>query len=224
MTGLGDFRWRSCLVAPAVALAMAVAASAPAMAAKEAVPSFFNSKEVRSDNLKPFKKWNSALKRYSKESAENKKGSCEVTKLNKCHYRVWMKFLSGIRNKDPLTQIKEVNRFMNRAKYILDKTNWGKKDYWSTPGEFMARFGDCEDYAIAKFISLKLLGFKGEQIRVVAVKDLNLKIGHAILVVFLGGKVYVLDNQIKQVIEARKIRHYQPVFSINTKYWWRHRV
>lgn len=56
----------------------------------------------------------------------------------------------------------------------------------------------------------------------VAVKDLNLKVGHAILVAMLNGKIYVLDNQIPQVIEAVKIRHYDPVFSINQHYWWRH--
>ena len=73
---------------------------------------------------------------------------------------------------------------MNKAKYITDKNNWGRKDYWETPGEFMANFGDREDYAIIKFLSLKLLGFKDEDLRVVAVKDLNLKIGHAVLIVY----------------------------------------
>ncbi|MBM3582838.1 MAG: hypothetical protein FJX37_12840 [Alphaproteobacteria bacterium] len=83
-------------------------------------------------------------------------------------------------------------------------------------------FGDCEDYAIAKYVALKMLGFSMDETRVVAVKDLNLKVGHAILVVFVDGKAWVLDNQIPQGIEAAKIRHYDPVFSINEKYWWRH--
>ena len=118
---------------------------------------------------------------------------------------------------------------MNKAKYITDKNNWGRKDYWATPGEFMANFGDCEDYAIIKFLSLKLLGFKDEDLRVVAVKDLNLKIGHDVLIVYWkdpkSGKRrrLLLDNQIKKVVDARAVRHYQPVFSINSKNWWRHR-
>ena len=58
----------------------------------------------------------------------------------------------------------------------------------------------------------------------VAVKDMNLKVGHAILAVFVDGKVYILDNQIKIVVEAKKIRHYRPVFSINETNWWRHRA
>lgn len=204
-----------------------LAVTPPAYAAKakaKAVTSFFKSKEVRSKDMKPFKKWTAAVKRYSSEKTQAKKskGNCKSKKFNKCHYEQWIKFLISIKKQDKLAKIKAVNAFMNKSKYITDDNNWGKKDFWATPGEFMARFGDCEDFAIAKFMSLRLLGFKNSEMRVVAVKDLNLKVGHAILVVFIEGKTYVLDNQIKQVIGADRVRHYQPVFSINTKYWWRH--
>ena len=87
----------------------------------------------------------------------------------------------------------------------------------------MAKFGDCEDYSIAKFMSLRQLGFSNAELRVVAVKDLNLKIGHAVLAVYLDGKALILDNQIRKVVEAKTIRHYVPVFSINEKFWWRHK-
>ena len=121
-----------------------------------------------------------------------------------------------------MSQIREINDYMNRAPYITDPVNWGEKDFWATPGEFMAKFGDCEDYAISKYMSLRYLGYAEKDLRVVAVKDLNLKIGHAILVVFYKGNPYVLDNQIKQVVPAAKIKHYLPVFSINAKAWWKH--
>ena len=218
--------WRIWLTA-LVALTFALGAVDPAAAAKKkrkATPSFFKSKEVRSKNLKPFKKWNAALARYSKKTAKKTKGKCTSKKFNICHYNDWMKYLDSIKGKKKLDQLKALNKFMNRAKYITDKSNWGKKDYWATPDEFFAKFGDCEDYAITKFMSLKHLGWDAKKLRVVAVKDMNLKVGHAILAVFLDGKVYILDNQVKIVVEARKIRHYRPVFSINEKYWWRHRV
>ena len=195
----------------------------PATAA-QAKPSFFNSKEVRSTNLKPFKKWTSALGRYSKQSALVKKTGCKAKEFTTCHYVQWRKFLGTLVGKDKITQITAVNTYMNKAKYITDKNNWGKKDYWATPGEFMGRFGDCEDYAIAKFMSLILLGMDPKSLRVVAVKDLNLKVGHAILAVIVAGKVLILDNQISQVVDAKTIRHYKPVFSINQKTWWLHRA
>ena len=42
--------------------------------------------------------------------------------------------------------------------------------------------------------------------------------------VYMDDHVAILDNQIKIVVDSRKIRHYEPVYSINEKAWWRHRV
>ena len=112
---------------------------------------------------------------------------------------------------------------MNTRRYITDPRNWGVPDYWATPGEFMSKFGDCEDYAIAKFLSLKRLGWTDDELRIAAVKDLNLKVGHAVLIVYHAGKTWVLDNQIRRVVETNSVRHYQPVYSINETAWWRHR-
>ncbi len=223
MTGVSEKRLPWHLAALTVVLITAVFLTDGVAAKGKASPSFFRTVEVRSTNFKPFKKWTGALTRFSKEVAGKTDGACTSDTFNTCHYDTWIKFLRGALNKRKLDQVKAVNAFMNKAKYVTDQSNWGKRDYWATPGEFMAKFGDCEDYAIAKFISLIKLGFNPDDLRVVAVKDLNLKVGHAVLVVFLDGKTYLLDNQIKTVIETRSVRHYKPVFSINTRAWWRHR-
>jgi len=203
-------------------LCIALTLGSNAYASVATKPSFFNSTEQVSTKLTAFKKWNGALARYSQERSQAKQGICGDQKLNACNFDKWMTFLKGLKGKDRVSQIRAVNDYMNRAPYIVDPINWGRKDYWASPGEFMAKFGDCEDYAIAKYISLRLLGYDEMSLRVVAVKDLNLKIGHAILIVFYKGKPYVLDNQIKQVVPARKVKHYLPIFSINEKAWWKH--
>jgi len=219
-------------VAAAVALMVSVAwglADAEAAKKKAGKPraSFFHTKEIRSTNLKPFKKWTSALKRYSKEKLK-KSGKCTQPGLDICNYGQWKAFLEPLKKKGKIAQLKAVNNRMNKARYIQDASNWGKKDYWASPAQFMARFGDCEDYAIVKYLSLRYLGWKERDLRVVAVKDLNLKVGHAVLVAFIKDKktkkkrAVVLDNQIKKVVYASSIRHYQPVFSINKRFWWRH--
>lgn len=223
---------RFALVAVMAVFMSALAVDGDAWAAKKrkakARASFFSSVEVRSSNLKAFKKWRAALSRYYKE---RKKGvgkfQCDTARLNICDYGDWAKFLKKLKGKGRYAQMKAVNTRMNKAKYTSDKNNWGRKDYWATPGEFMARFGDCEDYAISKYLSLRALGFKERELRIVAVKDLNLKVGHAVLVVKLKDRkkrtrYFVLDNQIKKIVEQHKIRHYQPIFSINRKFWWRH--
>ena len=59
--------------------------------------------------------------------------------------------------------------------------------------------------------------------RIVIVQDLNLKVAHAVLAVYLDDTIKILDNQIKQVVEAGTIRHYRPIYSVNEESWWLHR-
>ena len=99
----------------------------------------------------------------------------------------------------------------------------GAKDYWATPGQLFLKFCDREDYAIVKFLSLLALDVPSEIMRIVIAKDLNLKAGHAILATEIKGKQYLLDNQIKRIVPATKVRHYKPIFSLNELGWWLHR-
>jgi predicted transglutaminase-like cysteine proteinase len=112
---------------------------------------------------------------------------------------------------------------MNRARYTLDINNYGESDYWATPVQFFKMDGDCEDYAISKYLSLRALGFEAEQLRVVILDDLNLRVAHAILVVTYNGTQYVLDNQIAQAVPASVIHHYKPIYSLNESNWWLYR-
>ena len=131
--------------------------------------------------------------------------------------------MTGLRGKSRAEQMDSVNRYVNRYPYIEDIVNWGVEDYWATVYEFQRKSGDCEDYAIAKFTSLRALGVPNDDMRIEIVQDLNLGgILHAVLIVFDQGKVYVLDNQIKQVMLAVDIYHYKPIYSINETHWWRH--
>jgi predicted transglutaminase-like cysteine proteinase len=178
--------------------------------------SLFNTIETRSSELVAFKKWTGAVAKMAQEQTD--------VKAFAARFKDWIVFLDTLKGKDRMTQFVEVNKFMNRSQYILDMKNWGVKDYWESPGEFLARFGDCEDYSIAKYMALKYLGFDPEKMRIVAVRDMNLRIGHAILAVYYDNKILILDNQIKVVADSRRIHHYVPIYSINEKYWWRHRA
>lgn len=185
-------------------------------------PSIFSTRTTRSSNVAMFPKWGGALKRYFNER-QLADAPCTSTIFNKCHLQEWAAFLETLKDKDRLTQVREVNAYMNRQRYLTDPRNYGVKDYWATPGQFFRRDGDCEDYAIAKFISLRTLGFSNDEMRVVVLQDLNLRVGHAILVVNLNGQALVLDNQVKSVVRAEAIRHYRPIYSINESHWWLHR-
>jgi len=213
-----------CRLGGAFLLSAAVAAPPGALGARAAGrPSIFGTREFRSDNLTPFPKWTGALERYFAETGPGGR-ACGGGRRDRCDLGAWQAFLATLDGDDRMTAIREVNRRMNRAAYVLDPVNYGMPDYWATPLQFLRRDGDCEDYAITKFMSLRALGVANQDLRIVVLQDLNLRIAHAVLVVFEGGRALVLDNQIRDVVDARAIRHYRPLYSVNETAWWLHRA
>ncbi len=215
------------MAGPALAAAMlaGVAAGLPLPAAAASAPEYpklFGTTEIRSANLALFPKWTGLLDRYFDE-LDVPAGDCADAKFNQCHLKYWGRFVDNLRDADPLVQLRRIHSYMNEAPYITDPRNWNMPDYWATPKQFFDRDGDCEDYAIAKFTSLRALGWSNDQMRIVIVQDLNLGIAHAVLVVYHEGVAWVLDNQIEDIIRADYILHYRPYYSINEDGWWLHR-
>ncbi|MCC6470294.1 MAG: transglutaminase-like cysteine peptidase [Alphaproteobacteria bacterium] len=206
-----------------VLLGMLAGASAtPRTAAAVDHPSLFGMAETRSENLRPFTKWTWMVGRYRTEQSLELAPCAQLGAL-KCRLADWRRFLATLEGKPRTEQILAVNTYMNRRSYIEDLPNYGVPDYWATPREFLTRDGDCEDYAIAKFMSLRTLGFKPDELRLVVLQDLNLNVAHAVLVVYHEGKALLLDNQIRQVVETSQVRHYRPLYSINEQSWWLHK-
>ncbi|MFC7048126.1 transglutaminase-like cysteine peptidase [Emcibacter nanhaiensis] len=186
----------------------------------------FGSREIMSHQLSAFKKWNGMVERHAAETdpGHKRKGPCRVTVNFQCPIDEWNDLIAGLKNKDLSLQLDRINRHMNRAPYITDIINWGVKDYWATLRQFFTKDGDCEDYAIAKYYSLKALGVPADNMRIVVVQDTNLDVAHAVLVVFDKDKTWVLDNQIQYVVQEKTILHYKPLYSINENAWWLHRM
>lgn len=176
-------------------------------------PNLFGAKEKRSTNLKAFKKWTSMFKRL--DASLDKSSSKRI--VQDLHTE-----LSKYSSPSIYAMSKQVNTMMNRQKYIEDNKNWGKSDYWATPLEFMTRGGDCEDFAIAKYVALRALGVPENRMRIAIVQDQKKNMPHAILVVYSEKGAIILDNQIKDVRRADNIAHYKPIFSINREAWWLH--
>ena len=171
---------------------------------------------ARSD-ISAFTKWTGMLARF--ETAQT---PCPPSRLMPCPARDWHAFLAGLGGRDRMSQLAAVNRRINAAYYVGDAPNWGVPDYWATPFEFMARDGDCEDYAIAKYLALKALGFDPAAMRIVIVDDLDLGQSHAVLSVETGGRTLILDNLTGQVVDAAALHHYRAIYSINETGWWLH--
>lgn len=179
----------------------------------KAYPSLFGADEKRSDNLNAFTKWLSMFDRFEEELNGSK--ARHVIKAMKIE-------LSEYRSTSIFRMAKDVDKMMNKKDYIIDQKNWGKSDYWETPVEFMKYGGDCEDFAIAKYVALRALGVPESRMRLAIVQDLKKNMPHAILIVYTEKGPFVLDNQSEIMRSAQAIKHYKPIYSINRQAWWLH--
>ncbi len=208
---------------PALALALFIALwAAGSSAARADEDGLWGASSMRSAGMAAFPKWTGVLERYFK-GTDPLSRICKANVFRRCMTEEWKGFLEEIAREDRGTQIRRVNERMNRARYTIDANNYREADYWATPNQFFRMDGDCEDYAISKYLSLRALGFADDSLRLVVLDDLNLRVAHAILVVTYNGTQYVLDNQIAQVVPASVIRHYRPIYSLNESNWWFYR-
>lgn len=180
----------------------------------------FGYRQAQQANIADFPQWTSVLERHLRDDLRD--GDCGERRLNRCHMAEWMAFLERIRSLPPRQQLEQVNRYGNTKDYVLDIDNYGVDDYWAIPRQFLNNGGDCEDFAITKYFSLRWLGYSSDDLRIVVVQDTNLRVPHAVLAVGQGGDILVLDNQVDAVLSHHKIVHYAPVYSINDRNWWMH--
>lgn len=115
-----------------------------------------------------------------------------------------------------------VNAFWNRYPYIEDIVNWRKEDYWEAPFEFLAKSGDCEDYAIVKYMTLRKLGVSAKRMRILVVNDTFRGLAHAVLGVEVQGRVYILDNVSNAILAHTRLPQYIPQYSVNEDNAWMH--
>lgn len=176
-------------------------------------PKLFGSTEKRSGSLSAFTKWTGMFARFD-AALNSADGRDSMQDFRKRLYS--MKDL-------PLHKMAaEVNEIVNQVRYVPDNANYGQNDYWATPIEFFSKGGDCEDYAIAKYTALRALGVPEERLRVAIVQDMQKNVPHAILIVYTDNGAMILDNQIKSAVNADRVAHYKPIFSINRDAWWLH--
>ncbi len=191
-------------------------------AAASRFPPLFGSREVRSSNIGFFPKWTGALERAAAE-ALGTRAACKPVSPGRCIGGAdWGRFLVSLAGASREAQLEAVNRYVNQAPYLPDLLNYGARDHWATPVELFARGGDCEDYAIAKFVALRALGFSNSRLRLVVVQDLMRRRPHAVLAVKVNDGVLVLDNQLPWIVPAEALGHYRPFYSVNEENLWRH--
>jgi predicted transglutaminase-like cysteine proteinase len=135
--------------------------------------------------------------------------------------------LQRARALDPVAQLHAINRFFNRhIEFATNEQTWGQVDYWASPLESLhKRRGDCEDYAIAKYVSLLAVGMPVARLRLVYARtqlDDGPAQAHMVLAHYPGasGQTLILDNLVDEVLPASRRSDLAPVFSFNSDGLW----
>lgn len=126
--------------------------------------------------------------------------------------------LEKSKNSDLRTKLEKINDFFNDIKYASDQTVYGTSDYWANPYEFLAKDkGDCEDYAIAKYLALEYLGVPTSKMFLSYVRVKSSNEAHMVLTYFetQSSEPLVLDNLRKTIQPASKRDDLIPVFNFN---------
>ena len=136
----------------------------------------------------------------------------------------WQYLLASQKQIGELEQLNVVNRFFNKQlRYVEDIDLWHEVDYWETPIEALWKgAGDCEDYAIAKYFSLRHLGVASEKLRITYVKALTQNRAHMVLTYYSSPEAepLVLDSLIDAIKPASQRKDLLPVYSFNAEGLW----
>lgn len=133
----------------------------------------------------------------------------------------WSQLLQSELNQPEREQLNVVNRFFNQQLNFQDDMHiWRQTDYWATPVESLIKAaGDCEDYALAKYFSLRHLGIPSEKLRITYVKALNQNQAHMVLTFYSSPTAdpLVLDNLIGEIRPASQRKDLLPVYAFNAE-------
>ena len=208
---------RSTIVKIALTMATFVIAAALTSVEVRAAPQLFGSHEFATAEVASHTKWSRLVRQF--DTGEHSALECLPVATGGCSTAAWRRFIDSLRGRDRAAQLDAVNRFFNKAAYVSDRRNYGIGDYWATPRQLLTRGGDCEDYAIAKYLALRELGVATDDMRIVVLKDQENNVQHAILTVEDGDRILALDNQIARVTDTRRIHYYRPLYAINESAW-----
>ncbi len=139
----------------------------------------------------------------------------------------WLRLIDGTDASPIDEKLEKVNLFFNiRTQFRSDIQTWNQNEYWATPLETLARAsGDCEDFAIAKYISLLALGVPQDQLRLIYVRAVlpgQAAQAHMVLGYYANpnAEPKILDNLNGQILPASQRGDLTPVFSFNGEGLW----
>jgi predicted transglutaminase-like cysteine proteinase len=131
--------------------------------------------------------------------------------------RRFIAIVDDLRAHDGRARIELANRTINESiRYVTDLVQHGVPDLWLSPLAVLASGqGDCEDYAIAKYVALREAGVAADDLELLLVRDQAVRQDHAVLAVRHEGRWLVLDNRHPALLETAKLTHFTPLYVLD---------
>ena len=110
-----------------------------------------------------------------------------------------------------------INRAVNLALTpTSDEVQWGVADHWSPPFETLKTHrGDCEDYAIVKYIALLQAGLSRDDLKIAILHNFWPSEDHALLAARVNGEWLILDDNKLALVRDTDIIRAQPKFLLD---------
>jgi predicted transglutaminase-like cysteine proteinase len=135
----------------------------------------------------------------------------------------WYRLIDDYKDANTLDKLEQVNNFFNQLDFVNDSDLWGQEDYWATPIQMLiSNGGDCEDFSIAKYFTLRKMGVPEDRMRLAYVKALQLNQAHMILTYFpaTDADPLILDNLVTAIRPLSERTDLLPVYSFNGNGLW----
>jgi predicted transglutaminase-like cysteine proteinase len=139
----------------------------------------------------------------------------------------WRELVLRLADADEREKLARINDFFNELPNVSDQEHWAHLDYWATPVELLAtNGGDCEDFALAKYFTLRAAGVPSERLRVTYVRAWRPQQSrmepHMVLAYYPGpeSEPLILDNLIADIRPAAARTDLAPTLSFNAEGLW----
>lgn len=161
-------------------------------------------------------KWREVLARI--DSEEETLAACRAN-LDACSpaARRLLQLVELGRQRAGRARLGEINRAVNLSiRAASDWSQYGVDDFWSAPLATIEKgAGDCEDYAILKYLALREAGISPDDLRLLIVSYPRRRTIHAILAVRLDGEWLLLDNLTMVMVNSLEATQYQPLIALD---------
>ena len=164
--------------------------------------------------------WESVLVRHDPETVYGSR----ISLLTPPVLQQWRNLAAMMPKLSPEKKLQYINGFYNNWPSVKDSVNYGEEEYWATPLEFLDKGGDCEDYAIVKYLALRYFSWPAEDLWILLVENKKDGEKHAVLVARDKERVFVLDNLSRPayllIPEMAYMKTFTPLFAVNETGLW----